>query len=49
MIYEKKKQEVKAYKRALKTAIIEYKDEDRHLKATLEKIFPELKERNITH
>lgn len=33
-----------AYKEALNEAIIAYKDEDRHLKATLERIFPELKE-----
>ena len=37
MNYEKK------YNEALKRAIIAYKDEDRHLKATLEGIFPELK------
>lgn len=36
--YEKK------YKESLKIAIIAHKDEDRHLKATLERIFPELKE-----
>ena len=36
--YEKK------YKKALNRAIIAHKDEDRHLKATLERIFPELKE-----
>ena len=32
------------YKEALNRAIIAHKDEDRHLKATLERIFPELKE-----
>ncbi len=32
------------YKEALKAAIAAHKDEDRHLKATLERIFPELKE-----
>ena len=36
--YEKK------YKEALEKANSAYKDEDRHLKATLGKIFPELKE-----
>ena len=34
----------KNYKEALNRAIIAHKDEDRHLKATLERIFPELKE-----
>ena len=29
---------------ALKAAVVAHKDEDRHLKATLERIFPELKE-----
>ena len=38
MDYEQK------YKEALKAAIAAHKDEDRHLKATLERIFPELKE-----
>ena len=33
-----------AYDEALKAAIIAHKDEDKHLKATLERIFPELKE-----
>jgi len=32
------------YKEALKAAIAAHKDEDRHLKATLERIFHELKE-----
>lgn len=32
------------YDEALKEAVIAHKDEDRHLKATLERIFPELKE-----
>lgn len=31
------------YKEALERAKIAYKDEDRHLKASLERIFPELK------
>ena len=34
----------KRYDEAFKEASIAYKDEDRHLKATLERIFPELKE-----
>lgn len=34
----------KAYKEALERAIVAHKDEDRHIKATLERIFPELKE-----
>lgn len=34
----------KRYKEVLKKASIAYKDEDKHLKATLERIFPELKE-----
>ena len=34
----------KAYKDALERARVAYKDEDRHLKATLERIFPELQE-----
>lgn len=38
------KEKVKAYDEALKKASSAYKDEDRHLKATLERIFPELKE-----
>lgn len=37
-------QKAKAYGEALKAAVVAYKDEDRHLKATLERIFPELKE-----
>ena len=32
------------YKEALEIAMVAYKDEDRHLKATLERIFPELTE-----
>lgn len=38
------KEKAKAYDDALKKASISYKDEDKHLKATLERIFPELKE-----
>lgn len=38
MSYEKK------YKESFKRAIVAYKDEDKHLKATLERIFPEFKE-----
>lgn len=38
------KEKVKAYDEALKKASAAYKDEDKHLKATLERIFPELKE-----
>ena len=38
MEYEKK------FKEALERAKVAHKDEDRHLKATLERIFPELKE-----
>ena len=38
------KEKVKAYDEALKKASAAYKDDDRHLKATLERIFPELKE-----
>lgn len=34
----------KTYKNALKRARVAYKDEDRHLKATLERIFPEIQE-----
>lgn len=37
----------KTYKEALERAIIAHKDEDRHLKATLEKIFPELAESDV--
>lgn len=37
-------QKAKRYDEALKEAVIAHKDEDRHLKATLERIFPELKE-----
>ena len=37
-------EKAKAYDEALKEAVIAHKDEDRHLKATLERIFPELKE-----
>ena len=37
-------QKAKAYDEALEIANAAYKDEDRHLKATLERIFPELKE-----
>ena len=38
------KEKAKAYDDALKKASISYKDKDKHLKATLERIFPELKE-----
>ena len=38
------KEKIKAYDEALKKASAAHKDEDRHLKATLERIFPELKE-----
>lgn len=38
------KEKAKAYAEALKKASAAHKDEDRHLKATLERIFPELKE-----
>lgn len=38
------KEKAKVYDETLKKASIAYKDEDRHLKATLERIFPELKE-----
>lgn len=38
------KEKVKAYDEALKKASAAYKDEDKHLKATLERIFPELNE-----
>lgn len=34
----------KAYKEAFDEATIAYKDEDKHLKAALERIFPVLKE-----
>lgn len=34
----------KRYDVALKAAVVAHKDEDKHLKATLERIFPELKE-----
>lgn len=37
-------EKAKAYDEALKAAIAAHKDEDRHLKATLERIFPELQE-----
>jgi hypothetical protein len=37
-------EKAKRYDEALKAAIVASKDEDRHLKATLERIFPELKE-----
>lgn len=37
-------EKAKAYDEALKKASATHKDEDRHLKATLERIFPELKE-----
>ena len=37
-------EKAKAYDAALERASAAYKDEDRHLKATLERIFPELKE-----
>ena len=36
-------EKAKSYDKALESATIAYKDEDRHLKATLERIFPELK------
>lgn len=39
-----REQKAKAYDKAVKEASIAYKDEDKHLKATLERIFPELKE-----
>ena len=38
------KEKAKAYDEALKKASAAHKDEDRHLKATLERIFPELKD-----
>ena len=37
-------QKAKAYDEALKAAVVAHKDEDKHLKTTLERIFPELKE-----
>ena len=37
-------QKAQRYDEAIKEASVAYKDEDRHLKATLERIFPELKE-----
>lgn len=37
-------QKVRAYDKAVKEAFTAYKDEDKHLKETLERIFPELKE-----
>ena len=37
-------EKAKAYDKALERASVAYKDADRHLKATLEKIFTELKE-----
>ena len=37
-------QKAQRYDEAIKEASIAHKDEDRHLKATLERIFPELKE-----
>ena len=38
------KEKAEAYDEALKKASAAHKDEDKHLKATLERIFPELKE-----
>lgn len=38
------KEKAQAYDKAIKEAYIAYKDEDRHLKATLERIFPDLKD-----
>ena len=38
------KEKAEAYDKALKKASAAHKDEDKHLKATLERIFPELKE-----
>lgn len=38
------KEKAKAYDEALKKTSVAHKDEDRHLKATLERIFPELNE-----
>ena len=37
-------EKARRYDEAIKEASIAYKDEDKHLKATLERIFPELKE-----
>ena len=37
-------EKARRYDKAIKEASIAYKDEDKHLKATLERIFPELKE-----
>jgi len=37
-------EKARAYDEALKEAVVAHKDEDRHLKATLERIFPKLKE-----
>lgn len=39
-------QKAKRYDEAIKEATIAHKDEDRHLKSTIERIFPELKESN---
>ena len=39
------KEKAKAYDEAIERASAAHKDEDKHLKATLERIFPELKER----
>ena len=37
-------EKAKAYDKALEAAIVAHKDEDKHFKATLERIFPELQE-----
>lgn len=37
-------EKAKAYDEALERAIVAYKDTDRHIKATIERIFPDLKE-----
>lgn len=37
-------EKAKRFNEALKAAVVAHKDEDKHLKATLERIFPELKE-----
>ena len=37
-------EKAQTYNKAIKEAYIAYKDEDRHLKSTLERIFPELKD-----
>ena len=37
-------EKAKRYHEALEAAVVAHKDEDKHLKATLERIFPELKE-----